>query len=181
MDRPLIDYLPNILKTIAEFRQTMDAEQPELEIFWGECDRFINNCFVLSQDKDAASRWEKILNIPIKDTDELDTRNLRILTVMQGRLPYTYRTLYENLLSIVKSDRDFKLDVDIDKYAVEIVIALSSSESKVEIEAMADRIVPANMTLKVSLWYTTHRMLEKKTHGDLEPYTHEQLTELDLR
>ena len=61
------------------------------------------------------------------------------------------------------------------------MVALSSKELKEEIEKLADEVVPANMELEVVLWYTSHRMLEKKTHGALEQYTHEQLTELDLR
>jgi len=116
MDRKLIDYLPDILRNILEFRQIMGAEQPELEAFWGKGNKVVDNSFILSEDEDAASRWEKILNISHKDTDELDVK-----------------------------------------------------------------MVPANMTLEVLLWYTTHRMLEIKTHGALEQYTHRQMTELDLR
>ena len=33
MDRNLVNYLPDILKNILEFRQIMGAEQPELETF----------------------------------------------------------------------------------------------------------------------------------------------------
>ena len=150
MDRKLIDYLPDILKNILEFRQIMGAEQPELEAFW---------------DKG----------------NKLDVRNLRILAVMQGRLPYTYRTLYKSLLAMVNSERDFKLSVDVDKRSVSIVVALSSKDLKDEREKLAEKMVPANMTLEVLLWYTTHRLLEIKTHGELEQYTHEQMTELDLR
>ena len=82
---------------------------------------------------------------------------------------------------MVKNEKDFKLEIDNDKYSVKITVALSSSELKEEIEKLVDRIVPANMLLSVSLWYTTHRMLEKKTYGSLETYTHEELTRLDLR
>ena len=181
MDRKLVDYLPDILRNILEFRQIMGAEQPELEAFWDKGNKVVDNSFVLSEDEDAASRWEKILNISHKDTDELDVRNLRILAVMQGRLPYTYRTLYKSLLAMVNSERDFKLNVDVDKQSVSIVVALSSKELKDEIEKLAEKMVPANMMLEVLLWYTTHRMLEIKTHGALEQYTHEQMTELDLR
>ena len=82
---------------------------------------------------------------------------------------------------MVNSERDFKLSVDVDKQSVSIVVALSSKELKDEIEKLAEKMVPANMMLEVLLWYTTHRMLEIKTHGALEQYTHEQMTELDLR
>ena len=82
---------------------------------------------------------------------------------------------------MIGSEKDFKLNVDMENYKVGIVVALSSKELKEEIERLADEIVPANMELEVSLWYVTHRMLEKKTHGELEQYTHEQMTELDLR
>ena len=175
MDRKLIDYLPDILKNVTEFNQMMSAEQPEIELFWNKGSNYLNNSFVLSQDSDSAARWEKILKISSKDTDELDVRNLRILGVMQGRLPYTYRTFYRSLLAMVGSEKDFKLNVDMENYKVSIVVALSSKELKEEIERLA------NMELEVLLWYVTHRMLEKKTHGELEQYTHEQMTELDLR
>ena len=181
MDRKLIDYLPDILKNVTEFNQMMYAEQPELELFWSKGNSYLNDAFILSQDVDTAARWEKILKISSKDTDELDVRNLRILGVMQGRLPYTYRTFYRSLLAMVGSEKDFKLNVDMENYKVSIVVALSSKELKDEIEKLAEKMVPANMTLEVLLWYTTHRMLEKKTHGALEQYTHEQLVELDLR
>ena len=181
MDRKLIDYLPDILKNVTEFNQMMSAEQPEIELFWNKGSNYLNNSFILSQDSDSAARWEKILKISSKDTDEIDVRNLRILGVMQGRLPYTYRTFYRSLLAMVGSEKDFKLNVDMENYKVSIVVALSSKELKEEIERLADEIVPANMELEVLLWYVTHRMLEKKTHGELEQYTHEQMTELDLR
>lgn len=181
MDRKLINYLPDILKNIEEFDQLMQSEQPEVEWLWSEADKYIDNSFVLTQDESTASRWERILHITSKDTDELDVRNFRILSVMQGKLPYTFRVLYKNLLAMVKNEKDFKLEIDNDKYSVKITVALSSSELKEEIEKLADRIVPANMLLSVSLWYTTHRMLEKKTYGSLETYTHEELTRLDLR
>lgn len=181
MDRKLIDYLPDILKNVTEFNQMMYAEQPELELFWSKGNSYLDNAFTLSQDADTAARWEKILKISSKDTDELDVRNLRILGVMQGRLPYTYRTFYRSLLAMVGSEKDFKLNVDMEHYKVGIVVALSSKTLKEEIERLADEVVPANMELEVVLWYTSYRMLEKKTHGALEQYTHEQLTELDLR
>lgn len=181
MDRELINYLPDILKHINEFKQIMKSEQPEIDRFWSESNNYVNNSFVLTQDANTASRWEKILHIASKDTDELDVRNFKILSVMQGKLPYTYRVLYKTLLAMIKDKNDFKLEVDNEKYFVKITVALSSGELRDEIEKLADRIVPANMLLSVSLWYTTHKMLEKKTYGSLETYTHEELTRLDLR
>ena len=93
MDRKLINYLPDILKNIEEFDRLMQSEQPEVEWLWSEADKYIDNSFVLTQDESTASRWERILHITSKDTDELDVRNFRIRSVMQGKLPYTFRVL----------------------------------------------------------------------------------------
>lgn len=181
MDRELLDYLPAVLQQFREFREFMQAEQPEAVKMWDATDRILENTFVLSEDEATAARWEKILGLTAKDTDTLDVRNLRILSTMQEELPYTLRTLNRVLTALVGSSKEYVLTVEDDLYSVDIAVALSSKELKDEVEALAERIVPMNMLLTVRLLYTTYRMLEKLTHRKMQPYTHAELQELDLR
>lgn len=180
MDRLLIDYLPESSAKISEMAAIMRAEQAEIESAWSGSEQYLENAFIQSEDRKTASRWEKMLKLTSKDTDELDVRNLRILAAIQEKIPYTHRTLRKSLIALLKNEKDFSLVVDSDRYLVDIVVALSSKELKDEVEALAERVIPLNMRLVVRLRYTTHRMLERKIHGELEAYTHDQLIELEL-
>ena len=175
MDRNLIDYLPDALQRLREFRELMQAEQPEAVKMWDANDLVLENTFILTEDTETAARWEKILKFTPKDTDTLEVRNLRILSAMQ------LRTLNRVLVALVGSEKEYILTVKEDLYSVDIAVALTSRELRDEVAALAERIVPMNMLLTVRLLYTTYKMLEKLTHRQMQPYTHAQLQELDLR
>lgn len=181
MDRNLIDYLPDALQRLREFRELMQAEQPEAVKIWDANDLVLENTFILTEDAETAARWEKILKFTPKDTDTLEVRNLRILSAMQEELPYTLRTLNRVLVALVGSEKEYILTVKEDLYSVDIAVALTSRELRDEVAALAERIVPMNMLLTVRLLYVTYKMLEKLTHRQMQPYTHAQLQELDLR
>lgn len=69
MDRNLIDYLPDALQRLREFRELMQAEQPEAVKMWDANDLVLENTFILTEDTETAARWEKILKFTPKDTD----------------------------------------------------------------------------------------------------------------
>lgn len=181
MDRELINYLPEFLREIQEFKAIAKAEQPEFEKAWAEKDQIIENAFILTQDEASAKRWESKLGITPGANETLSDRNFRILARAQESLPFTERTFRKMLLALVNSENEFDLTIDSDNYSVEIIIALTSSEKLAEVKALAERIVPANMLLTVDLMYATHGMLSRMTHGEMHGYTHEQLKLLDFR
>ena len=77
MDRQLLDYLPEILKTYAEFRELARVEQPAVAELWDAIDDLFGEAFMTDESAAGASRWEKILEITAFDTDTIEFRNPR--------------------------------------------------------------------------------------------------------
>ena len=93
MDRQIIDYLPYVLRDVVEYRQLMEAEQPELAALWAAQDKVLADQYIVTATEYGISRWEAILGIYPKDTDGLEMRRARILSMLQLKLPYTKRWL----------------------------------------------------------------------------------------
>ena len=49
MDRQLLDYLPEILKTYAEFRELARVEQPTVAELWDAIDDLFNEAFITDE------------------------------------------------------------------------------------------------------------------------------------
>lgn len=180
MDRQLIDYLPEVMKGFDEFKELMKVEQPEVEALFTAMDNLLKEGFVQDETDQGAERWESILEITPKDTDSLEIRNLRISGRLNEDLPYTYRTL-ERQLEALCGEEGCYIELKKDDYILKIRVSLEVKGLKQEIEALADRIVPANLILDVELMYNTHGLLGEFSHKRLHTYTHKQLRESVLR
>ncbi len=60
-DRPLIDYLPMVLKNVREFQLIIETEQPEIFKLFEAIQLVLDNQFVLSSTEYGVKRWEKML------------------------------------------------------------------------------------------------------------------------
>lgn len=67
----MLDYLPEILKTYAEFRELARVEQPAVAELWDAIDDLFGEAFITDESAAGASRWEKILEITPFDTDAI--------------------------------------------------------------------------------------------------------------
>lgn len=50
MDRQLLDYLPEILQTYAEFRELARVEQPAVAELWDAIDDLFNEAFITDEE-----------------------------------------------------------------------------------------------------------------------------------
>ena len=178
MDRQLIDYLPEVLKTYEEFAEIMRVEQPQVEAVWDALDSLMKEGFLDTQTQIGAGKWESILDIRPKNTDTLEIRNFRIHGKLVESLPYTERTFCKMLAALCGQD-GYTYALDKEHFSLSIKVALTSKKLKDEVDSLADRIVPANLLLDISLMYNTHRIIKNTgmTHAQLKAYTHRQLRE----
>ena len=181
MDRNLIDYLPEVLKTYKEFRELMRVEQPQIEALWDACDSLMNEGFLDTETEVGAAKWEKILEIKPKNTDSLEVRNFRIHGRLIVSLPYTERTFCKQLAALCGED-GYSYKLDYDKFSLQIKVALTSKKLKDEVQSLAERIVPQNYILDVDLMYNTHRIIQERglTNRQLAQYTHREIQEEPL-
>ncbi|WP_099469450.1 putative phage tail protein [Konateibacter massiliensis] len=166
MDRKLIKYLPPFMQEYGEIEQIMNAEQIQAEKLWDAIKGLLKEAFVSDETERGALRWENILGITPPDTDTLQLRNFRIHSRLVEDLPYTYRTLNNQLKALCGAD-GYEIVLDGDTFTISVKVALATKKLENEVEKLCERVVPLNLFLDVSLMYNTHRMLK--------PYTHEYL------
>ena len=89
MDRKLLDYLPLVLQTAAEFQAINKANEPEIALAWDALALVLANQFLETASAQGVAIWEKELKIFPKDTDTLAVRKARIKALWNLEMPYT--------------------------------------------------------------------------------------------
>ena len=174
IDRLLIEYLPPYMQEYGQMQEIMNAEQPEIEAAWERCDQTLLDLFIISATETGIARWEKMLGISPKVADTLDERRFRILARINQELPYTMRKLEENLTLLV-GEGNYVIDLQADKYHIEIKLALGNKNNYQEVVDVLKKMIPANLTQWVQIMWNTHRVLSAYRHKDLKAYTQWQL------
>lgn len=173
-DRKLINYLPHFMQEYVEMQKIMEAEQPEVDLLWNAVENALANQFILEASESGVKRWESMLGVSPKDTDSLDERKFRILTLLNQEIPYTLRKL-EQALTNLCGEKGFSIVVTAAEYHIEVRLALTNKNNYQEVVDVLKKMVPANMTQYVQIMYNTHNVLMQFTHEYLSAYTHEQL------
>lgn len=173
-NRKLIDYLPHYVQEYLEMRQIMNAEQPEFDLVWERGENALSDQFIQDATEYGVKRWESMLKVTPKDTDSLDERKFRILTMLNQELPYTMSKLKEALTTLCGAG-EFSIDLQAAEYHIEVKLALTNVNNYMEVERILKKMIPANMTQFVQIMYNSNNVIGRFTHAQLAAYTHEQL------
>lgn len=181
MDRQLIDYLPEILKEIKDFKEITSAEQPQISDLWDALYSLFNEKYLESETETGASKWENILELKPKSTDSLEVRNFRIHAKLVEDLPYTEKT-FNRFLSTLCGENGYKYTMDYDNFHLSIQVSLFNKKLRDEVMALADRVIPANILIDVDILYNTHGLIKSKgfTYKALTKKSHAQMKEEEL-
>lgn len=174
MERKLIHYLPYVVRDYDVFKAMMEAEQPEFESAWASVNDLLDNQFIGAAGNMGLSRWEQILEITPKGTDTLDDRRFRILTRINEELPYTLPQL-RVILETLCGAGNYSAMVEEGTYFLVVKIGLAAKKNFSDVEALLQRVVPANMVVDLSQLYNTHAELGRFTHAQLAAFTHDHL------
>lgn len=174
-ERNLIEYLPYIIRDVREYQAILtDAEQPEMIILWQAADYALDDQFINYATENGVSRWEKILGIVPKATEVLDARKFTILTRINEQLPLTSATL-DTLLKSLCGENGYTYEIDGDHYMVSVLVELTAKSNLNDVEALLNRVIPANMVIRLGLRYNQHEKLSQFTHEQLAAYTQNQI------
>ncbi len=176
MDREInvLNYLPEFLTEFREFRELAAAENPELLSLWNTLEAVLNDQFIAASTENGIKRWETILEIFPKGSDTLDVRRFRILARLNAKLPYTKRTL-EQQLAVLCGEAGYSVEVRNDEYTLKVRVELTAKGKLDEVNSLLGSIVPANMIIDLSLLYNTHAKLSRYTYAQLAANTHNKL------
>lgn len=145
-DRPLIDYLPNVIKNVREYQALTHTEQPEIFKLFEEIQTALNNEFVLTSTEYGLRRWETILGIiPNPASETIQFRRNRILLRIQTFLPFTERWLKQKIDELFTVG-DVVFSVDYNHYKVNAMINQADMNLLNEVKLLFKKVIPANMT-----------------------------------
>ena len=173
-ERLLINYLPDVIKKIREYKLLTAAEQPGIDDLWREVVSVLDNQFFDTMTEYGISRWEKILAIVPKATQTQEERRFDVTARLAEQLPYTYRRL-STILTELCGESGYVLHLDITRYTLSVRLALTVSDNISSVESMLRRIAPANMAVDVMPDFNKHQDLRRFTHQELRQYTHYRL------
>lgn len=158
----IVKYWTPFVRSCLEFQALARIENGALEDVWENTDRAFAEQFIDTATEYGIGRWEKMLQITPKASDDMVVRRFRVLAKINETLPFTYRAL-EKQLSILCGERGYQLQLFPHEYRLTVKIDLTVKKKYEEVAAMLKRIVPANLVMDVSLQYNNWNQARKLT------------------
>lgn len=146
MNTDILKYMPFVLADIEEFQQITRAENPEFDTTKTLQEKWLNNRFVKSADKEGIEAFEELLKLKPLASDTLEDRRVRILAKLNERLPYTEIRLKRMLAAICGWDG---YELTIEDLVLTVYLALESSSQVATIFDLLNRVVPMNVLLRI--------------------------------
>ncbi len=155
------------------------AEQPEFDKLWDNITSAYDDQFIGTATEYGVARWESMLGLQPKASENLDSRKFRITSVINETLPYTY-TMLEQTLEMLCEEDGYVISIEPSNYTIDVKVAMKAKTKYDEVKALLDRVVPANMVINLSLKYNQHSLLAEFTHREFKGRTHNELRNEEL-
>lgn len=148
----LIEYLPEFLREMREFKELFTIEDIELEKLSKAIEDTTKETIVNTAESYGLERYEKIYRITdIAET--IEGRRTNILFKMNSKAPYTFQWLI-NTLNVAIGEGNYSIEMDYENYKLTInVLAIYKNIAK-DLEKSLRKEIPANLVLKVDLFQT---------------------------
>ncbi|MPM86280.1 hypothetical protein SDC9_133369 [bioreactor metagenome] len=176
MSADISKYYPDMIRDFREFIALAKVENTELAELWDDIEAALNNQFIQDGDVVGIKKFEELVDITSYASDTLAERKFRVMAKWNANLPYTEKRLIEMLDKLCGVD-GYTLTIDRPNHCTVIKVALVSKKNENSVRDMAERVVPAEMKLSVSLLYNQHQTFRSYTHQQLQAYSHNSLRE----
>lgn len=141
----LLDYLPPFAREYRELTGLTEAETPEFRLAWGEADALLSNTFIRTANLRGIARYEALLRLTPKVSDDLEARRGRVLAKWMDAIPYTLRSLIRNLETICGAG-NFALTPDFGNYHFSVELRFPAYTAYRQLHDYLRGAVPANLT-----------------------------------
>lgn len=172
----LLGYLPEVLKNTKEMQAIMQTETPEIQALWQACENVLNDQFIATATENGIARREKMLGISPFATDTLEDRKFRILSRYNENIPYTRKSLMQQLATLCGED-GYEIQFLTKDFTVKVKVALTAKKQEAAVGEMLERVLPYNMVFTVELLYNQWQTVKTYTWGALAPRTWKELRE----
>lgn len=148
----LINYLPEFLQDIIEYKVIMATEDIEIEKIKEEINKSVNESSIENATEMGVTRYEKILGIRTNSSLSLEDRKFLIKNKFLNRAPFTVMWLKNKLENLCGKD-NYIIDINYDELYLDIQIGYMFAEATEELRKDLRNIIPANITINVNFWY----------------------------
>ncbi|CAM4468965.1 putative phage tail protein [Paenibacillus xylanexedens] len=141
----LLEYLPEVLREIDDFKALTDAEIPEMDNLSAAIQKYIDDQFVMTASVDGIRRREKMLRIQADPANEpLDFRRKRIINRQSTKPPFTIRWLQEQLDRLIGPGMAV-VSQDVDQFILYVTTNIENANLFKEVQHTVKTVKPANM------------------------------------
>lgn len=160
----LKEYLPPFIYDYDEVKAVVKAENPEFNFLFKSYEQEKNNQFVLTTDITGIARWEKLLGIIPLPSDDLETRQYKVLAKMSStQLPYTYKQLQRRLTELC-GENGFLMQLFNERYFLHIRIFVSNESKFWAVDEFVRNMLPCNILLDLAVLRTWGDVFENNTN-----------------
>lgn len=157
-----IEYMPNFLQNVREFKIMSNLEDEELEKLKLQIDNILKEVIVNTSEDYGLQRYEKIYNINVV-SDDIDVRRFNIISKINNNAPFTYRWL-DNKLKQLVGENNYKINIEYDNYKVIISIAYLFGDIANTLQKDLRELLPANLVLQINLFSNCNLYLASIVH-----------------
>lgn len=141
----LLEYLPEVLREIDDFKALTDAEIPEMDNLSAAIQKYIDDQFVMTASVEGIRRREKMLRIQADpSTEPLEFRRKRIINRQSTKPPFTIRWLQEQLDRLIGPGMAV-VSVDVQQFILYVTTNIENANLFKEVQHTVQTVKPANL------------------------------------
>lgn len=163
----LLEYLPEVLREIDDFKALTDAEVPEMDVLSDAIQSYMDDQFVMTASVNGIRRREKILKIQADpSTEPLEFRRRRIINRQSTKPPFTIRWLQEQLDRLIGPGMAV-VSVDVQQFILYVTTNIENANLFKEVQYTVRSVKPANLVYqqntslnhRIGIEHTTKRRM----------------------
>lgn len=146
----LLSYVPPVLWDVLEFQLLTEAAQVASDRLSKETGSLLGSSFFDDADEVGVQRYETLLGLLPRTGDTLETRRFRVKAKFNEQLPFTYRTLEQQLTALCGAD-GFTLELNGNQFLLAVQVDLLAKQNFQSVAELLERVVPANLRIDLRL------------------------------
>lgn len=166
----LVEYMPQVLKNVREFREIFATEDTELEQLSSDINSILTEVIVKTAKSYGLRRYEDIYHIK-SIAETLEARRMNILLRMNNRVPFTIKWLVKTLDEAIGRE-NYIITNMAHNYQLNIRIKLNFTEAAEILKKNLVQQIPANIELSYVLVSTINEfngaVISQQTYMELD-------------
>ena len=163
-------HLPEHIGRIREFQEYGAVGDIELDRIWAAIAQELKDYYAGTMSEAECAARERMLGIQIMPGETLESRRRRLRGYYVSGLPYTEKKL-EDVLTALCGGKDFTLTVARDRYEATIELRLSARGLQENVTEIARKMLPANMSLSVTILFNRWQRFKRLRWGEVRRET----------